>query len=54
MDLGAEIMSWFTDIDNNTIMWMIISVFILGGTGFGLMYWDRFLHQVDLRKTQDK
>ncbi|WAH36419.1 hypothetical protein [Alicyclobacillus dauci] len=46
--------SWLMNLENETIMWMIISVIMLGGTGFGLLFWDRFLYRQDEQTNQER
>ena len=45
-NLGPEMMSWFTDMETETVVWIGIGSAMITGTFFGLWYWDRFLNQL--------
>ncbi|GMA65021.1 hypothetical protein NZD89_06425 [Alicyclobacillus fastidiosus] len=44
--MGPEMMSWFTDMETETAVWIGIGSAMIIGTFFGLWYWDRFLNQL--------
>ncbi|GLG02448.1 hypothetical protein Alches_24890 [Alicyclobacillus hesperidum subsp. aegles] len=41
--MGAEMATWFQDVDTDTVMWMIISFCIVVATGAAMIYWDHFM-----------